>query len=138
MALLTGEPRIKGGNLRLQDFEPNDEVQKAKSPVFRLGFLPESTGRSERIRTFDPLIPNQMRYQAALRSAEPCILAALLPCGQSQHAAATTGAKQAGSRRALSCPSKAVTGGVMGRIGAHRGGERPPLTHEPQEATTWI
>ena len=25
-------------------------------------------GRSERIRTFDPLVPNQMRYQAALRS----------------------------------------------------------------------
>ncbi|SIT38367.1 hypothetical protein BN2476_170099 [Paraburkholderia piptadeniae] len=25
-------------------------------------------GRSDRIRTYDPLIPNQMRYQAALRS----------------------------------------------------------------------
>ena len=24
-------------------------------------------GRGERIRTFDPLVPNQMRYQAALR-----------------------------------------------------------------------
>ncbi|CAL8473433.1 protein of unknown function [Caballeronia sp. S22] len=31
-------------------------------------------GRSERIRTFDPLIPNQMRYQAALRSDEPQIV----------------------------------------------------------------
>ncbi len=31
-------------------------------------------GRSERIRTFDPLIPNQMRYQAALRSDESEIL----------------------------------------------------------------
>ncbi len=25
-----------------------------------------SCGRGERIRTFDPLVPNQMRYQAAL------------------------------------------------------------------------
>ena len=31
-------------------------------------------GRSERIRTFDPLVPNQMRYQAALRSEEAVIL----------------------------------------------------------------
>ena len=28
-------------------------------------------GRCERIRTFDPLVPNQMRYQAALRPDEP-------------------------------------------------------------------
>lgn len=27
-----------------------------------------NAGRSDRIRTYDPLIPNQMRYQAALRS----------------------------------------------------------------------
>ncbi len=27
-------------------------------------------GRGERIRTFDPLVPNQMRYQAALRPDE--------------------------------------------------------------------
>jgi len=27
----------------------------------------EMNGRGERIRTFDPLVPNQMRYQAALR-----------------------------------------------------------------------
>ena len=26
-----------------------------------------NNGRGERIRTFDPLVPNQMRYQAALR-----------------------------------------------------------------------
>ena len=26
------------------------------------------TGRSETIRTFDPLLPRQVRYQAALRS----------------------------------------------------------------------
>ena len=28
----------------------------------------QTDGRSERIRTSDPLIPNQVRYQAALRS----------------------------------------------------------------------
>lgn len=28
----------------------------------------DEIGRSERIRTSDPLIPNQVRYQAALRS----------------------------------------------------------------------
>jgi hypothetical protein len=27
----------------------------------------DMNGRGERIRTFDPLVPNQMRYQAALR-----------------------------------------------------------------------
>lgn len=34
----------------------------------------DSIGRSDRIRTYDPLIPNQMRYQAALRSAELMII----------------------------------------------------------------
>lgn len=38
---------------------------------------PSILGRSERIRTFDPLIPNQMRYQAALRSDESKILSAI-------------------------------------------------------------
>ena len=30
-------------------------------------------GRGERIRTFDPLVPNQMRYQAALRPDMPVL-----------------------------------------------------------------
>ena len=42
------------------------------------------SGRSDRIRTYDPLIPNQMRYQAALRSDESEILAGLGTRGQSQ------------------------------------------------------
>jgi hypothetical protein len=33
----------------------------------------EIDGRGERIRTFDPLVPNQMRYQAALRP-DLCLL----------------------------------------------------------------
>ena len=28
-------------------------------------------GRGDTIRTYDPLVPNQMRYQAALRPDEP-------------------------------------------------------------------
>ncbi len=34
----------------------------SKSLIYKLIY-----GRGERIRTFDPLVPNQMRYQAALR-----------------------------------------------------------------------
>ena len=34
-------------------------------------------GRSDRIRTYDPLVPNQMRYQTALRS-ETAILSSRL------------------------------------------------------------
>ncbi len=37
------------------------------SDFYRLGEM-ALNGRSERIRTSDPLIPNQVRYQAALRS----------------------------------------------------------------------
>jgi hypothetical protein len=43
----------------------------------------DSLGRSDRIRTYDPLIPNQMRYQAALRSDESEILASMSAFGQS-------------------------------------------------------
>ena len=37
------------------------------------------SGRGERIRTFDPLVPNQMRYQAALRPDSWILTAAF--CG---------------------------------------------------------
>ena len=46
-----------------------DKKQKAHG-VSLVGF----DGRSDRIRTYDPLVPNQMRYQTALRSAKPVIL----------------------------------------------------------------
>jgi hypothetical protein len=36
----------------------------------------KDTGRSGEIRTPDPLLPKQVRYQAALRSARPCVLTA--------------------------------------------------------------
>ena len=35
-------------------------------------------GRNGRIRTYDPLVPNQVRYQAALRSVFLCALQRLL------------------------------------------------------------
>ena len=44
--------------------------------------VPENDGRGERIRTFDPLVPNQMRYQAALRPDKPAILTRTI--GQAQ------------------------------------------------------
>ena len=39
-----------------------DKSQKTKNPA-EAGF---KIGRRERIRTSDPLVPNQLRYQAAL------------------------------------------------------------------------
>ena len=39
--------------------------------VALLSFGESLDGRGERIRTFDPLVPNQMRYQAALHPDEP-------------------------------------------------------------------
>ena len=44
--------------------------QKRKK-AHRVSFFLDMNGRGERIRTFDPLVPNQMRYQAALRPDEP-------------------------------------------------------------------
>ncbi len=35
-------------------------------------------GRGGGIRTHDPLLPKQMRYQAALRPDKPCIIDGLL------------------------------------------------------------
>lgn len=53
--------------------EAYDRQEKTAYAVRRKPFnlLPKTAckyGRSDRIRTYDPLIPNQMRYQAALRS----------------------------------------------------------------------
>ena len=53
-------------NLRVGD--DSNPVINLKPPYNLMTALDEiSTGRGERIRTFDPLVPNQMRYQAALR-----------------------------------------------------------------------
>ncbi len=44
--------------------------------------MPPSIGRSTRIRTLDPLVPNQMRYQAALHSDVLFTLDALCQSGR--------------------------------------------------------
>jgi hypothetical protein len=58
------------------------QMEKQKGPRILAGtraFVVEN-GRGERIRTFDPLVPNQMRYQAALRSEAPRLRHKLRPC----------------------------------------------------------
>lgn len=56
---------------RAPDIRVKSAAQKQKpatpESVTRV-FVRHVGGRSDRIRTYDPLIPNQMRYQAALRS----------------------------------------------------------------------
>ena len=47
-------------------------VQAAPQPI-------EMDGRSERIRTSDPLLPKQVRYQAAPRSANSAAAASSMP-----------------------------------------------------------
>ncbi len=41
----------------------------------------QNDGRGERIRTFDPLVPNQMRYQAALRPDNLIVIAEIPDSG---------------------------------------------------------
>ena len=49
---------------------------RAARPAYsETSYLNGLIGRSDRIRTYDPLVPNQMRYQTALRS-EAAILTA--------------------------------------------------------------
>ena len=52
---------------------PASPQSKTGQPLLRANPFTLNTifGRGERIRTFDPLVPNQMRYQAALRPDYP-------------------------------------------------------------------
>ena len=54
-------------------------MRSRASVSFRFRRWRDINGRSERIRTSDPLVPNEVRYQAALHSEWPLIQAALLP-----------------------------------------------------------
>lgn len=56
-----------------------DKSQKTKNPA-EAGF---KIGRRERIRTSDPLVPNQLRYQAALLAECGAHLTALMHPRQS-------------------------------------------------------
>ena len=52
-------------------FEPTPETFASpdyKSGAFSLSANPALCGRNDRIRTCDPLVPNQLRYQTALHS----------------------------------------------------------------------
>ena len=68
---LPGGTRTPDLRLRRPLLYPVELRADKKGPL--QGLFRES-GRSERIRTFDPLVPNQMRYQTALRSDKPAIL----------------------------------------------------------------
>ncbi len=58
--------RVRGQRNPLKRLGSDKEIQEIPSafPQFCL----DKTGRSERIRTSDPLVPNEVRYQAALHS----------------------------------------------------------------------
>jgi hypothetical protein len=43
---------------------PEEQITGEKKPALKSRFF--ECGRRERIRTSDPLVPNQLRYQAAL------------------------------------------------------------------------
>ena len=59
-------PGLPGG-----DRTPDPQLRRLMLYPTELRADSKKDGRGERIRTFDPLVPNQMRYQAALRPDEP-------------------------------------------------------------------
>ncbi len=59
-------------------------MKKAFENRFLKAFVP-CNGRGERIRTFDPLVPNQMRYQAALRPDDAIVNAHSARTGRMYH-----------------------------------------------------
>ena len=72
---LPGGTRTPDLRLRRPLLYPVELRADKKGPgTKKVGPYFEMNGRSERIRTFDPLVPNQMRYQTALRSDKPHIL----------------------------------------------------------------
>ena len=77
---MTSEDGLPGGtrtpDLRLRRplLYPVELRADKKGPETKMVGPFRMNGRSERIRTFDPLVPNQMRYQTALRSDKPHIL----------------------------------------------------------------
>ena len=64
------EPAYSIQNWRYPAIKPHSfaNAQKCLQPARKITFGIYGNGRSERIRTSDPLLPKQVRYQAALRS----------------------------------------------------------------------
>ncbi len=59
--------------MRLIEISPRDKkIETKKNPDIAIRVL--KFGRRERIRTSDPLVPNQLRYQAALLAESGRIL----------------------------------------------------------------
>ena len=58
-----------------KEIDRKPHTKKAHQPMsFFEGLLPlNSVGRSTRIRTLDPLVPNQVRYQTAPHSANTAL-----------------------------------------------------------------
>jgi hypothetical protein len=71
---LPGGDRTPDNLLRRQVLYPT-ELRADSGPDRSKNEIQKKLGRGERIRTFDPLVPNQMRYQAALHPDKPSILA---------------------------------------------------------------
>ncbi len=85
-------------------------------------------GRSERIRTSDPLVPNEVRYQAALHSDR----APHDNAGGRLIDAASTGGKRDDhccDDHCLSRPRVARKAGLAGSSAPHEGGGRPDRRH---------
>src|SRR5471030_2088098 len=70
-------------------------------------------GRSTRIRTLDPLVPNQVRYRAALHSEDDIITAALISVNDAQTISAMPRARCSGGQLIVD---------LVGDTARHRGG----------------
>jgi hypothetical protein len=71
-------PHENGRNMNLGTARAAfSEMRSKTADPSHAGALAKADGRSERIRTSDPLLPKQVRYQAALHSVGP-VMAALI------------------------------------------------------------
>ena len=67
-SLIPGKGKPRACPLVVQLLHKAKSLRKGRiAPALSVAFI----GRGERIRTFDPLLPKQMRYQAAPRPDEP-------------------------------------------------------------------
>ena len=71
----------------------------------------EFFGRSTRIRTLDPLVPNQVRYQAAPHSANGMIIVRKIQATEGKSNFLRTSCSQGFTIRALSAPASSCANG---------------------------
>ena len=66
--MLIEEDELMSQNTNGSRFRVRKENERRKKDLARItDELGKENGRGDRIRTYDPLVPNQMRYQTALR-----------------------------------------------------------------------